>query len=227
MGVQAPQTANPPVAQVAPGTWVAPIAAWEAMGPCPVQAVPQAEAAVLPARAAMRTRVARLSMARPRVGTAAQATPQAAQPGVALQPAEEQAWAEPPARVGLPVPRLRAVPAVAAQARALCLATSSLAPGAKSARRGLVNARPVAPFAVEYVWSLLICRPILPIVGRRVAALPVGRERLVPRAFAVARPRGRRPVLGDASTYRPIPKTAANAPPCAPAGSVRRGSVAR
>ena len=245
-GEREPQAAQPPVA--------APRAARVAMGPCRAQAVPQAEAAVLTARAAMRTRVARLSMARPLAGTAARATaratPEATRPAVALQPAAERARAERPraeaplrvapavprrrAAPAVPrlravpaVPRLRAVPAVAAQARALCLATSSLAPGAKFARRGLVNVRPVAPFAAESVSSLQICRPILPIVGRRVAVLPAGRERLVPRAFAVARPRGRRLVLEDASTYRPIPRTAANALRRAPAGSVRRGSVAR
>jgi hypothetical protein len=212
-GEREPQAAQPPVA--------APRAARVAMGPCLVQAVPQAEAAVLTAWAAMRGRVARLSMARPLAGATARATPEA------TRPAAERPRAEAPLRVAPAVPRPRAVPAVAALARALCLATSSRAAGAKFARRGLVNVRPVAPFAVEYVWSLLICRPIQRIVGQRVAALPVGRERLVPRAFAVARPLGRRLVLEDASTYRPIPRTAANALRRAPAGSVRRGSVAR
>jgi hypothetical protein len=219
MGVRALQTAQPPVAEVAP------ISARVAMGPCLVQAVPRAEAAaeaaVLTERAAMGARGPRLPLARPPAGTTVRANREA------TQPAAERARAEAPRRVAAAVLRLRAVPAAAAQARVLCLATSSRAPGARFARRGPVNVRPVAPFAVEYVWSLLICRPIPPIVGRRVAVLPVGRERLVPRAFAVARPRGKRLVLEDASTYRPIPRTAANAQPCAPAGSVRRGSAAR
>jgi hypothetical protein len=307
MGVRAPQAAQPPVAEVAPATWVAPIAAWVAMGPGLAQAVPQGEAAVPTARAAMRAWVARLSVARPLAGTTARATPEATQTGVALRAAAERAraeppwaeppraeppwaeppraerpgaerlrvaraWAEPPraerpgaerlqveaplpvalaglrpraeaplrvARAGLrpraeaplravlAVLRLPAVPAVATQARVLCLATSSLAPAGRSACRGFVNVRPVAPFVAEYVWPLLICRAIQPIVGRRVAGLPVRPEQLVPRAFAAARPPGKRLVLGHASTCRPIPRTAANALPCAPAGSVRRGSVAR
>ena len=277
MGVRAPQAAQPPVAEVAPATWVAPIAAWVAMGPGLAQAVPQGEAAVPTARAAMRAWVARLSVARPLAGTTARATPEATQTGVALRAAAERAraeppWAEPPraerpgaerlqveaplpvalaglrpraeaplrvARAGLrpraeaplravlAVLRLPAVPAVATQARVLCLATSSLAPAGRSACRGFVNVRPVAPFVAEYVWPLLICRAIQPIVGRRVAGLPVRPEQLVPRAFAAARPPGKRLVLGHASTCSPIPRTAANALPCAPAGSVRRGSVAR
>jgi hypothetical protein len=255
MGVRAPQTAEPRAAEGAAPTWAAAMAAWAAMRSRLAQAVPQpwVEAAIPAAQATVRAWVARPSLFRPPAGIAARATPEATR--VALQPAAERVWAEPPRverpkvarprvararaepqwaeppwaeprpQVALAVPRPRAGPTL--RARVLCLATPSLAPEGKSACRESVNVRPEAPFAVESVWRLLICRPIPPIVGQRVAVLPVGQERLVLRASAVARPRGKRLVLGAAPTYRQIPKTAASALRFAPAVSVRRGSVAR